>query len=98
MREYFPSATETLLVVVDIFYKLGMRYYTANVFYSNSAFACNDNHIVQFQSFQPSDSIYLAFYALIQLHWVIILIWDRQSIGHIVQVEHLILIVNDTDM
>ena len=43
-------------------------HYTTNVFYSNSAFACNDNHIVQLRSFQPSDSIYLAFYTLTQVH------------------------------
>ena len=38
-------------------------HYTSNIFYSDSAYLCNDIHIVPLNYFEPSDSVYMAFYA-----------------------------------
>ena len=39
-------------------------HYTRNVFYAESAYTCNDSHITLLNHFEPSDSVYMAFYAL----------------------------------
>ena len=38
-------------------------HYTSNIYYPESAYTCNDSHIVPLNSFDPSDSVYLLFYA-----------------------------------
>ena len=38
-------------------------HYTSNIFYPESAYTCNDSHIVPLNHFEPSDSVYMVFYA-----------------------------------
>ena len=37
--------------------------YIANVYCTESAYTCNDNHIIPLNYLEPSDSVYIAFYA-----------------------------------
>jgi ubiquitin C-terminal hydrolase len=38
-------------------------HYTANVYCAEYAYTCNDNHIIPLNYLDPSDSVYMAFYA-----------------------------------
>ena len=38
-------------------------HYTANVYHKESAYTCNDSHIMPLNNFEPSDSVYMLFYA-----------------------------------
>ena len=37
-------------------------HYTSNIFYPDSAYICNDNHITPLTHFEASNSVYIAFY------------------------------------
>ena len=36
-------------------------HYTTNVYHKESAYTCNDNHIMPLNNFEPSDSVYMVF-------------------------------------
>jgi ubiquitin C-terminal hydrolase len=38
-------------------------HYTSNVFYTGSAYTCNDSYIQPLNNIEPSDSVYMVFYA-----------------------------------
>lgn len=38
-------------------------HYTCNIFYGESAYTCNDNHILPLNCIEPSETIYMVFYA-----------------------------------
>ena len=38
-------------------------HYTTNVYHKESAYTCNDNHIMPLNNFETSDSVYMVFYA-----------------------------------
>ena len=64
-RELLIASTEFILIgsVHHHGNTITPGHYTSNVFYPESAYTCNDSHIIPLKHLEPSDSVYMVFYA-----------------------------------